>query len=253
MTTLNNNFNGGPSGTTLTTGNTGQFGDNAFDVVNSSGIGTTLLFGNSDTYGVSRPTGEFMLVTAGGTGSAPKVTWSTSMGSVSQFWLRFYAYCVGVVSSTNDMCLFSAYKSATEEMSLVIRNTASPFCLEIQDSGATITNTSVGVASGAWFRVEMTVNVSAGTSTVNYYAGADVDTNNVTATASQSGGSYGGTTCNSFSLGQDITSSTGVPTIYYANFQLNNTGFPGPAPFRRGLGNPAGNLTTPLAIHSAVD
>jgi hypothetical protein len=85
-----------------------------------------------------------------------------------------------------------------------------------------------------------------------FYADPGADGITVTDTINQTG-NYTGAIVSNFGLGFSTTHTQTVPTTYYSNWQLNTTGFPGPAPFRQGLGSPMGNLPNPIAIHSDVN
>lgn len=251
MTILNNNFNGGPGGTTISTSNSGQFGDNAFDAV-TLGTGATLLFGDAATYGIGRPTGEFMAVNSGGLSATPYCQWTTSMGTKAEFWTRFYLYVPSIVPSSTNRHLFSASHASTVSIIVSIRQTSTPRSLMITDAAGAIVAMTNALTAGAWCRVEFHAQ-SSGSSDLKLFAGADVDTNNVTETLTQGpGADYDATSWTRYNLGQHVTSSAGVPTAYFANWQLSDVGPCGPAPFRQGLGTPSGNLTNAQAIHAAV-
>lgn len=252
MASLTNNFNGGPSGTILTTANSGQFGDNAFDTTATTGTGTVVDFVSNDVYGVGRPTAEFVLNTSAGTTGTPYVEWTTSLGSQTEIWTRFYVYVLNSVPSTANRALFSITHASTLSVGVWLRLTSTPRSLLIIDSAGTTVAMTTALTAGAWNRIEFHA-LSSGSSDLRLYADPNTDTNIITESISQTGASYGATAFTKYQLGQRVTSSGGVPNGLFSNWTLNNTGYAGPAPFRQGLGNPAGNLTTPLAIHSAVD
>lgn len=251
---LNNNFAGGPDGTTLTTGNTGQSSDNGFDSVDSAGTGTICQFVNVGANNLARPTAEFVLgMSTGSTATSPGVTWST-FGSIAQIWTRFYVYFTNPVSNVVDQCLLEVDTTGGPCCSLWLRVSGTPICFQLSDStrGNTINMGSQAVQTGAWTRIEFFADMGATTSTLNYYSGANTDTTTITHSITQSPGNYGATgTCNSITLGQGANSQANTPTTYFSNWQVNNTGYPGPAPFRAGAGCP-GILTNPIAIHSDI-
>lgn len=251
MTILDNNFNGGPSGTTISTANSGQFDDNAFDAVSSSGIGTVLQFANGDAFGIGRPTGEFVMVNSGGTASTPYVQWSTSMGTQTEFWIRFYLYMPSIPSSSTNRVLFSAAHTSTTSVFVSVRQISTPRSLLITDAFGTVVAMTTALAAGSWNRIEFHAQ-SSGSSDLKLFAGSDVDTDTVTETLNQTGADYDATAWTKYTLGQHIVNAAAVPNAYFANWQLNNVGACGPAPFRQGLGCPAGNLSNPVAIHADI-
>jgi hypothetical protein len=258
MTVLNNNFNGGPSGTTISAANSGQFGDNPFDGVDSSGTGTVLTFQDAGVLGLNRPTASFVMeVSTTINNTTPSVWWTTSMGTVGEFWTRFYLNFSGLSTAVTDFCLFEATKGVQSCCSVWLQTSTTPHCLQIQDHvGVNTVNMTIGtVAPNNWYRLEfhalMTTSSNSGSSQLYLYSGADVDTNNYTDTISQTGANYGTALADTYILGCNNTPQNNTPASYFSNWQLNTTGFPGPAPFRAGKGCP-GILTNPIAIHSDV-
>jgi hypothetical protein len=254
MTTLINNFNGGPAGTTLTTANTGQLGDNAFNSITTA-ASATIVFADAGVNALNRPTAQFVmeLATTGTSGQSVAASWSTSMGAQAQIWTRFYVYFSSISPSTNDRIIFSAFSGITMEMSVLLQTATTPNSLYVKDkAGATVFGGTSFVA-GVWNRVEMNVNFTAGSTSLFVYADPGADGLDYSDSITQTGANYGGATCNLFPLGLAVGYSEATPPTYFSNWQLNNTGFPGPAPFRQGLGSPAGGLTNPIAIHSDVN
>ena len=98
MTTLLNSFEGGTSGTTITTGNSGGASGNAFDVINL-GSGATLAFDAAQA-----AFGTLSCKTATGASATSSAEWSTSMGTLGQVWFRAYLYFTA--NPTNQHRLF---------------------------------------------------------------------------------------------------------------------------------------------------
>jgi hypothetical protein len=251
VTVLSNNFNGGPSATTISTANSGQFDDDAFDVVASGS--STLQFINNDVFGVGRPTAEFVMNNSAGIAGTPYVEWNTAMGSLAEVWTRFYVYPLNSVPSSSNRGLFSLiHTNAPLSVGVWMRLVSTPRSLLIIDSaGATVAMTTP-LSAGAWSRIEFHAQ-QGGTADLRLYAGVDADTDNITESISQTGASYGASPFTKYQLGQRVTSAASIPTALFSNWAVSSTGYLGPAPFRQGLGNPAGNLTTPSAIHVAVN
>ena len=236
MTVLNNNFNGGPDLAALSTSNSGQQGDNAFDVTGNQSAGTVQQFIDVNRSGLNRPTAQFVYgQSTGTTADNPYVQWDAAMGSQGTTYMRFYIYItsfitgvdlpifgIGSNSTLSDMCWISLRTSTTPVVWL-LRNVNS----STQSLG------SVTVSTGQWTRLELRFTAGSGTGSaqLNYYSGTDVDTTNITDTISVSAQNYGATTASWWYCGM-ANSVANCPTIYYSGWQLNNTGLPGPAPWR---------------------
>jgi hypothetical protein len=256
MTRLINNFEGGPDGTTLTVANSDQSGtQDAFDALDSSGTGNVLKF--MSAVNLARPTAEYVLHIA--TGSTinvyPDVRWEASMGAQSQIWTRFYVYLTSVSANVRDLNLFSAWTSATSNgVGVYIQNSGSPLSFAILNfKTSAISYMPTVITAGTWHRVEFRATMSAtvGSADLTYYSGDNVDTTTPTDTVSITGQNFGASTANRFALGPDWSYQANTPDTYLSSWELNNTGYPGPAPFRAGKGVP-GVLTNPMAIHSDI-
>lgn len=87
MTVLLNSFEGGTSGTSVSSGNSGGLSGNAFDSV-TIGTGATVAYDNT------HPAHGFLgcKIATSGTSAAALLTWSTSMGSQTTIWYRVDCY-----------------------------------------------------------------------------------------------------------------------------------------------------------------
>jgi hypothetical protein len=255
MALLANNFAGGPAGTTLSPSNTGQYGDDAFNIVAGTGAaGVVLRFKDAST--LARPTAEYVMELS--TGSTltvfPNTEWN-SFGSFPELWMRFYVYFTAVSASVNDfnLSVFANGAATTGVIALYARTTVSPITLAIQNTNTSlITYPATPITAGVWHRIEMHVSLGAGSTSytdLRYYSGDNVDTDTITDSVSQASQNYGATTLDIAGLGQWWTNQKSTPTTYFSNWEISTTGWVGPAPFRQGLGYPAGNLTNPVAIH----
>lgn len=242
MTVLRNNFDGGPAGTTITTVNSGAVpGNDAFNSVNG-GTGSVKEFSDAN----ARPTAEFTArLATGSTVTTANVVWSTYMGSQSQVWLREYLLLesdivnLATVLSCDNGSVYNALIQITSA------NT-----LRVTDSPQTTTSTfTTPIPIGYWFRLEcwFQFSATAGNWEVRMYTDADSDT--PTETKSGSNWNLGGPTSNRYGFGYSVLLAANWPNLYVSGLELNNEGWPGPAPFRPGKGVP-GILTNPIAIHT---
>lgn len=256
MVALRHNFDGGPNAAGITVANSAQVpGNDPFNGVGSNTSPSFLQYGGIDLNNLNRGTAEYAMgiATHAGVATGPWVLWSTSFGTQTQCWTRFYLYLTSTAANTTDtidLNLFGA-AGATQGVGIWIPNTVGTIrYLQIQDSAATpakVTMTTPLVA-GQWCRVEFHAVRSTGASELYLYAGADVDTNNYTELITQTGGNYGTSAFTQVWLGQGWDSQGGTLDTFLSNWEVNTTGYPGPAPFRAGKGVP-GILTNPVAIH----
>lgn len=261
MTARRNNFDGGTTGATITTSNSALGGD-AFTVGNAP-VGTTVCYGNAGALGLVRPTAEYVMQhQVGGTANAAYMGWN-NLGTPTQMWARFYVYLTdtSVHSGNSDQCLFTFDNSAqTGAVAVMLRNTASPAVFYLYEiNGNTQTLTTTTATAGVWHRVEVRVQVGAGTTgsaDLRIYTDSAVDSDTYTETVGQTGKNYALTTLNEGLLGSYVFNGTtqqiNTPTVYFSNLEINDSGYPGAAPFRVGKGAPTGNLSSPIAVHTAV-
>lgn len=162
MTVLLNSFEGGTSGTALTTGNTGGASGNAFDAI-SVGAAATLAFSNAQAaHGTLS-----CQVAIGGTSTTALAEWTTSMGTQATVWYRLYLYFTGNPSATVRPY---AARSGASLAATVAVNTSGKLALlnAASSTQATFTNS---IPLNKWFRIEglITGNASAGVITCSLY------------------------------------------------------------------------------------
>jgi hypothetical protein len=254
MTVLRNNFEGGPDGTTISVANSSQSGGDPFDQVSTSGTGTVVKYASAD--GLDRPTAEYVMRFATGSSTSvwPGVRYSTSMGSRSQIWTRFYIYLTALSTSPGfDFNIFSATNNSVNyAVAVYVRTTTPPLSLAILNGRNNATSVvATPITLSEWHRVEFraTMHTSTGSADLKYFSGQNVDTDIVTDQVSQTSQNYGATSFEDFKLGSGWTAQANTPNTYFSNWELNDTGYPGPAPFRAGKGYP-GILANPIAIHT---
>jgi hypothetical protein len=269
MTTLQNNFEGGPDGTTMTVGNSNQSGtQDPFDFARAAGGGVLLQYASANLAGLNRPTAEYVMKISTGSGTAttfPGVGWTSSFGTLSELWARFYVYFTSTATNTNnDLGLLSMYTAASigHGVSVVMGTGTSPnpvlnhFYIYNHNTSLTSIISTLSRSASTWYRVEFhAIFASSATGVADLYIYEGNASDDVTPTASLNltGQNYGTTSIDTCSLGEDVIYQANTPNTYFSNWELNNTGYPGPAPFRQGLGSPSGNLTNPIAIHTDVN
>jgi hypothetical protein len=247
MTTLRNNFDGGPNSTVLTVANSDQVPINdAFDVVSTQGSGATLQY--RDASALDRGTAEFVLHCATtGTAASEGVSWSTSMGTQTQIWLRFYLRMPILPAGAGlNPSIFECDNGVAFTGSIDIQpNTG---LVKIWNGPGTVSAVaSNSLVADEWCRIEahFTYSTTAGSAELRLYLEADSDTE--TESISWSGSNSGAANSNSFAFGYPF-SRANQPTIYLSGLELNNVGWPGPAPYKvKGV---PGIQPSPVAIHT---
>lgn len=212
MTTYTNNAEGGTSGTTVTTGNSGGASGNAWDLI-AIGTASTLTFDNAHA---AHGTLAYKIVCAANVGTYLRQTFGSPVSSVTaRMYLYFTANPAGATAifgwfSTNTV-LVRAFVSSTGK--LTIASTA---------GGTAAMTTSIPL--NAWFRVDMTATISAtvGAATLNRYDSMDSVT--VTDTVGQTGANYGGSTSNIIRVGLGTVPSGFAPTYWVDDIAYNDTG-----------------------------
>lgn len=230
MTVLRNNFDGGPDGTTITVSNSGQEpGSDAFNVVSSAGSQVVLQYASAAALG--RPSAEYVMrAGTGTTAGQPYVSWTTSIGSQTQIWLRTYMYYSVLPNNANSPVLFWAGNSGVDCSFIGINSAGAKNLFITDNTTANYAMTSGGITAARWFRVEARIqfSTSTGNAELRWYDNADSDT--PTETISFSNFNLGASSANMFEFGY-VYADTSLEDAYWSGLELNNTGWPGPAPF----------------------
>lgn len=152
MTTLLNSFEGGTSGTTISTGNSGGASGSAFDVVTIGGTSAVAYSNAQAAHGAL--SGKFTV--ASGVSNISSIAWSTSMGTQTQIWYRMYLYFTSAPASFG---LWRALQGASLCAGIVLVTDGT-----IQgrsSSNATVFTTASSYPLNQWFRLEGFVTGSA--------------------------------------------------------------------------------------------
>ena len=234
MVALRNNFEGGPDGTTITVGNSNQAGtQNPFDLVTLSGTGAVLQYTNVAANNLNRPTAEYVMQMSSGSSTGNMYCrYTAGLGSAHEVWMRFYVFFSSISTNATDLNLCQLRGAGVQQVGVWLRTSTTPYCLQINNNFHVVTTnmTSTPIVAGVWHRVEFHVLLG----------------------GSQTSQDYWQNTADGFTLGQDYNARANTAATYLSNWEINTTGYPGPAPFRAGLGSPSGNLANPVAIHSDI-
>lgn len=251
MTVLRNNFDGGPHNTAFTAANSGQVpGNTAFNLVDVNGSnGRTVAYWDASALG--RGTAEYVLKTAtAGTAVSCAVVWSTAMGSQSQVWWRQYVYLTAY-TPTYELVIWESDNGAVYTGIVAVWEVTGELVVRVSDAAGTPEVLSTNpVPLNAWCRIEGRFQYSTTTGNFDVRLFLDPDSDTPTETISATNFNLGASAANSFAFGSAFQAQA-KPTTYYSGVELNNEGWPGPAPFRAGKGVP-GILSSPVAVHAAV-
>ena len=114
----------------------------------------------------------------------------------------------------------------------------------------TTVNTTNSMPLNDWARIEVRMKFSLTTGNADLKLFLDPDDDTPTETISFSGVNSGTANATNYYTGSPF-SVPNKPTTYFSGLELNDVGWPGPAPFRPGKGVP-GILCNPVAIHTAM-
>ena len=213
---LNNNAEGGTSGTAPTVANSGGASGDAWDVVTSTGTGATLTYESAQAAHGSL---SYQYV-SGTVSQSLDLRWNTQLGTITtELWGRFYLYATanpGV--AIRPMRLFNG---TTLACGIDLLTTG---VLRTRDSAGVKVTGAVAIALSAWNRVEwhMTVGASGATTEAKLFKTMDSTTADETLT-NTAGNTLAQWTA--ISLSQAFGTSW---TDFMDDFNVNQTGYPGP-------------------------
>lgn len=245
---LQNNFDGGPDGTSISIANSGQVpGNNPFDDVSISSPSATLKYDASQ----ARPTAEFVLKCQIGSSSGfARVAW-WSFGSANQLYFRFYGNYPTLPTNVNPG-LVIYFGSVGENAMFTVDCPAIPTTLSIRAGGSRtqLVTTTNGLTAGEWWRVEgrLQFSTTTGNGELRAFFGADVDSDTPTESLSFSSANLVDTASDTVFVGYVNAAGSLFNPLYISGLALSDIGWIGPAPFRQK--SSPGILTNAVAIHS---
>jgi hypothetical protein len=218
--TLDNSAEGGPSGTTVTVGNSGGGSGNAFDVVNV-GPGATGIFDSTEaahgglSYGFA----------TGSTASLARVQWTTSMGTQTHVWYRAYLY-------------FNSYPAASVRVvnqdqgvtacAVVVVLPTGKLQVRTGTAGAQTLTSTTTIPLHQWFRIEgYTIgSPTAGQVQLKLFKTDDSTTPDETDTSAPNINTN--TAMNTYNFGVS-TNTANVAEYWEDDIAVSNVGYLGPA------------------------
>jgi hypothetical protein len=220
MTTLVSNFEGGTSGTTVTTGNSGGISGNAFDAVN---IGAGGVCAYSNTYAAH---GQLSCQVST-ISNAVACGWNTSIGTPTQIWFRIYLYFTAAPTAADTRFFTVTNTGGTGQARFSI--SASSKFETLNNTGIVINATTNSVPVNKWIRVEGMAIMSAtvGQTQLSVYLdGADAATPTETITSAATQNTLSGT-LQSYLFGPG-SGTVNVGPYWIDDIGVSTTGYLGP-------------------------
>ena len=217
--TLTSTFQGGTSGTTITTGNSGPPSGNAFDNV-AIGTGASVTY---DSTVAAHGTLSAKFAT-GGTATTSLTEWTTTMGTQTTVYFRMYVYLPAVPPNAGFRA-FNA-RSGANHAGSVLFTPGGTIQLAV-GSGFTAVKTFVTPPpAGAWFRIEgyVTGDASAGAISASLYTTLD-STTAVETQTSTGQNTVGALTAYWFGQGSSVASSG---PFWLDDVGISNSAYLGP-------------------------
>jgi hypothetical protein len=241
MTVATNDFEGGSSGSTITTGNSGGTGQNAFNSV----VASTLVTPNSPTFDNTHTRGSLAAkFNTGATAAQQFVSWTTAVGTLTtDFYARLYIYITAAPPA--NIRMLTAHEGSSLHAGL---NLTSGGGVRLLSSSAAAIGTELALDLNAWNRVEVKFPMGA-TSTLELrtHKGANLDT--TTVTGSTTGTNVAGRTqVDTYRLGHSIAGTATNYSWWADDLAMGDNGaYLGPAP----AGIPLTNFGRPASTVAA--
>lgn len=219
---IKNSAEGGTNGTSVTTGNSGGTSGSAFNSVNI-GTSATVAFDNTRS---AHGNMAYSLGT-GGTASAADVEWTTSAGSLTTVYGRFYFYATAAPGAQHRLLTIATSGGAALNSSIYWSTSRT---LLMTDSAANAILTSSTLAANTWHRIEFKVVQSAtvGLLELKVFSGTNMDGTTPdysgTSAATQNTGSSA-MALYSFGSGFDVKAN--ITTFWLDDLGLSDTGYLG--------------------------
>ncbi len=220
---LQNTFEGGTDGVTISTGNSGGASGNAFDQVDING--DTRLEFDTDR----RVTGNVSALfdhSAATANRTSRLTWSTSLANQSLIFVRTYWYVQAFDPQVDNRIIRALNDAAANAWDLQIQSTG---VLRIRSANfSSVAQFTQTIGTGYWFRVELSINSTTGAYEVRGYnlaGGGDPHSTTPTQTLSGTNANFN-VPCGQLEFGMGTGNDQGV--INLDGIVVDNSTFPGP-------------------------
>lgn len=240
---LTNTAEGGTSGITVTTANSGGDSGDAWDIAAIDGT-STLTFSSAQ---MAHGDLGYEFVPAGAAGNGVTLGWSTSLGaSTSEHYARLYLRLSANPSS--NLVLVHTRGDAGQAYRIVV-TTAGVLSLR-NASNVEVAASTTAVTTGAWIRIEWHAVITSGTTgdlTVRLFNTTEslLSTETVEAT-----GLTMQTELNNIRVGDFVGWSFSATAFYLDSIEVNDIAFPGPV---EPDGDVVYGIDSPIAIYPNDD
>jgi hypothetical protein len=218
--TLDNNAEGGTSGTTVTVANSGGNSGNAFNTV-SIGTGATAVFdGTEAAHG-----GLSYAFATGSTAAIARVQWTAAMGTQTQVWYRAYLYFNSDPAAAVRVLDQDQSHSAS---AVVVVLSSGKLQVRTGAAGTQTLTTTNTIPLHQWFRIEgYTIgSATAGQVQLELFKIADSTTPDETDTSASTINTYGAMDTYNFGVS---TNTANVAEYWEDDIAVSNAGYIGPA------------------------
>lgn len=238
---LLNTAEGGTSGVTATSANTGGASGSAFNAV-TVGAGATLAF---DSTHYAHGSLSYKIAT-GASGVACDLDWSQSaLGTQTQIWFRFYLYFTAIPVNTHRIFEITQVPSGTACGGLLV-NTAGNLYM-VNGAGSPVITSTQKIPLNQWFRVEGYVLGSPSAGQVSFSVFSPDDSSvpawTYTSALTNTTGPFG-----DIKIGPGVYNIANVGPFWIDSIGISNTGYLGSASLTgpASLGRPVSAATRPL-------
>lgn len=171
MTLVTNNFEGGTDGTTITTANSGGASGTAFDAVNFDATGTPGVVAFSNVQKRGTLAARFQV---GSVGAITSVDWQAARGSLTDDFVRCYAYLT--TAFTISQIVVRWFSGALAEVGRIQWNADGTLSV-INNSGTAVATSTTTIPTGQWARIEAQHHCDTAASfiTVRMFVGANLE------------------------------------------------------------------------------
>jgi len=221
MALLTNNAEGGTSGTTVTTANSGAPSGNAWDTVTIGTTGTLAYDSTHTAHGGLSYKFQF-----GGTAADVLAQWDTTLGSgIAQLWFRVYAYFTANPGVATPLWSCSPASGLSARLFV---NTAGKLIFN-NSAGSTILTSTATVPLNAFFRVEGFCVGSATVGQLEFKLFTAMDSLAPAETQTSSAAQNTSGTMAKASFGNSGTTIANVGPFWLDDVGVSTTGYLGPS------------------------
>ncbi len=221
----NNTFDGGTSGTTISTANSGGASGDAWDSVQID-AGSVAQYDTAHVAHGSQ-SGKF---STNATTTISDVGWTTRIGTQAEMWGRLYLY---YTSNAAELNLVRIFNGGTRVAAFNVQTTGK--LLVVNAAGTTVATSTNSVTLNQWVRIEVHIIANATTGTIEAKLFNTPDSASATETLSVTNTNTGAQ-FTGYHVGVTRAVAAEGP-FWLDDVQINNTGWPGPSGYAAVVAN----------------